>query len=241
MEEVWKPIPGYEGYEVSNMGNVRSYRIKGKQGKFSNTPRILRPAIDKKSGYYGVGLGKGVFKRVHQLVLLAFIGPRPDKLFALHNDDDKSNNKLDNLRYDTQKANIEDMVKNHNGIFPTKKYTVKQATRIYTSRDKLIEAYETSETVKEVSQKLGVKSKTVMECASRLRRLGFDVPKFAQGKPPKKDNPRAMSKIRLLQILLAWESGELDKAQVSRFLRMDIAEIRSLKEDAIRIGKELVL
>lgn len=28
MEEIWKPIPGYDGYEVSNTGKVKSYKIK---------------------------------------------------------------------------------------------------------------------------------------------------------------------------------------------------------------------
>ena len=28
MEEIWKPIPGYNGYEVSNTGKVKSYKIK---------------------------------------------------------------------------------------------------------------------------------------------------------------------------------------------------------------------
>lgn len=32
MEEIWKPI-GYEGYEVSNLGRVKSYKYDKINGK----------------------------------------------------------------------------------------------------------------------------------------------------------------------------------------------------------------
>lgn len=236
MEEVWKPIPGYGGYEVSNLGRVRSYHIKGSR-RLSSVPHVLKHTTDKRSGYQGTGLGKGNFRRIHHLVLLAFVGPCPDGLEALHNDDNKSNNRLDNLRYDTHLANMQDVVKNHNGIHPKRKHTVKQAPRIYTSRDELIEAYKTSKTVEEVSQKLGIKPKTVVECASRLRRFGFDIPKLSR--LSEKSNVKLLSRVKLLQVLLAWESGKLNEWQVSKFLRMSIAEIHSLKKDNVNIGKEL--
>jgi hypothetical protein len=49
---------------------------------------------------------------VHHLVLLAFIGPRPDGLQGLHFDDDASNNSLGNLRWGTPSANMHDCIRN---------------------------------------------------------------------------------------------------------------------------------
>jgi hypothetical protein len=49
---------------------------------------------------------------VHVLVLTAFRGPRPDGLVACHEDDVKDNNRLSNLRWDTQAANWIDMIRN---------------------------------------------------------------------------------------------------------------------------------
>jgi len=42
---------------------------------------------------------------VHGLVMLAFVGPRPDNLEVLHFDGNKLNNRLDNLRYGTSSEN----------------------------------------------------------------------------------------------------------------------------------------
>ena len=44
-EERWKAIPGHDGYEVSDFGNVRSYFVKGNYrsiGKRSPYPRLLK-------------------------------------------------------------------------------------------------------------------------------------------------------------------------------------------------------
>lgn len=45
---------------------------------------------------------------VQWLVLTAFIGPRPPKMDACHNDGDGSNNNLSNLRWDTRSGNFAD-------------------------------------------------------------------------------------------------------------------------------------
>jgi hypothetical protein len=121
-EEIWKAIPGFEGYEVSNHGRVRSYYKKTaptgqgyKPGWVIDTEpqRILRNAKTK-DGYPYVGLnipGKRRFIRVHQLVLIAFIGPCPPGMEACHNDGDTSNCFLENLRWDTVANNTLDKYK----------------------------------------------------------------------------------------------------------------------------------
>jgi len=116
--EIWKDIPGHLGYEVSNLGRVRSYRKRGNTVVLCKNPqRILMQHIDKKSksSYprYRVNLS-GKFLVVHRLVLLAFVGPCPEGMEACHNDGNPYNNRLDNLRWDTKAGNILDEVKNGN-------------------------------------------------------------------------------------------------------------------------------
>jgi hypothetical protein len=52
-----------------------------------------------------------VRKYVHQLVLEAFVGPRPDGYHACHCDGDRKNNALSNLRWDSPRENVMDKLK----------------------------------------------------------------------------------------------------------------------------------
>jgi hypothetical protein len=51
-------------------------------------------------------------RTVHQLVLEAFVGPKPEGFECCHADDDPTNNRLENLRWDTQCANAADRIRN---------------------------------------------------------------------------------------------------------------------------------
>lgn len=101
MEE-WRAIPGFDNYEASSEGRVKN----------SKTGRVLRPAIQHKAKscqYHSVSLrsnGKSYHKRVHQLVLLAFVGPCPKGMETCHADGDGLNNHVGNLRYDTHYNNM---------------------------------------------------------------------------------------------------------------------------------------
>lgn len=116
----WRAIPGFPGYEVSNEGEVRSYYHHIRRDWYiDNIPmRILRPAT-RKDGYLSVHLigddKKHYSRRIGSLVLLAFVGPRPEKLQVCHKDGNKTNNKLDNLRYDTPQSNQKDWKKHSRG------------------------------------------------------------------------------------------------------------------------------
>lgn len=112
MDETWKPVVGYENYyEVSDKGNVRSLcNNKGPR----RAPRSLK-VEQTHDGYGRVHLSKGgekVRRKVHHLVLEAFVGPRPTGLFGCHNDDNGMNNHLSNLRWGTRKSNYDDRDKN---------------------------------------------------------------------------------------------------------------------------------
>lgn len=114
-KEVWMSAAGFEGYEVSNLGRVRSYRSPNGRGPLKSEPRILKPSkwAGKKYVRYGLQAPGGVvWKRAHHLVLEAFVGPRPTGCDGLHDDDDQDNNALSNLRWGTHADNVEDKIRN---------------------------------------------------------------------------------------------------------------------------------
>lgn len=101
MQEIWKPIKGYEGlYEVSNLGRVKSFPRKGNHYK---EPTILKQS-KYKSGYMYVNLNKnrqGKKYKIHRLVAQEFI-PNPNKFPQVnHKDENKENNCVDNLEWCT--------------------------------------------------------------------------------------------------------------------------------------------
>lgn len=100
--ENWKDVPGYENYQVSDRGRI-----------LSKSYGVLKPKRNKK-GYFFIRLSKdGVkkTKRVHILVMLAFVGPRPDGFHTNHLDGDKLNNSLNNLEYCTPRENYEHAIR----------------------------------------------------------------------------------------------------------------------------------
>ena len=107
-EEIWRPIDGYEGlYEVSNTGLIRSLdRFVGNRNRIKG--KILSIKIEK-NGYCSVALFKyGKMKRylVHRLVAQEFI-PNTEGLPQVnHKDEDKTNNRVENLEWCTAKYNI---------------------------------------------------------------------------------------------------------------------------------------
>lgn len=115
-EEVWKPIPNYEGlYEVSDFGRVRSLpkSVVDPNGRIRNYPlRVLRQQATNKYGHLKVGLYKNEKCReflVHRLVLMAFVGNPSDAApECLHGDGDPTNNVLQNLRWGSSKENSMD-------------------------------------------------------------------------------------------------------------------------------------
>lgn len=97
--ELWKPIPDYDGYRVSNFGRVKSFKYK--------TPRIITPTLAS-DGYLYVHLrksGKNKGNSVHRLVALCFI-PNPEgKPQVNHIDGHPLNNHVSNLEWATNAEN----------------------------------------------------------------------------------------------------------------------------------------
>jgi hypothetical protein len=113
---VWfKPIPEFPGYGIDtdgivwcclalgykSVGYVREWR---KIGLRLNKSGKLYAALYRDNKQYNIA--------VHKLVIGTFIGPCPPGKECCHFDDDGTNNRLRNLRYDTHAGNLEDRDRN---------------------------------------------------------------------------------------------------------------------------------
>lgn len=96
MLEKWRDVDGFPGYRVSNLGRVKGPR--------KNSLKL----VDGGQGYLKVTLsnnGKHMDKRVNRLVAQAFL-PNPENLpVVMHRDNDRSNNRVDNLAWGTYSEN----------------------------------------------------------------------------------------------------------------------------------------
>lgn len=103
-------VPGYEGrYIINTDGEIYSIPRPGTKGGY------LKQSLGS-NGYPKVQLtnfdGTQTTHMVSKLVMIAFVGPRPQGLEICHNNGDRTDSRLVNLRYDTHSANCIDKV-NH--------------------------------------------------------------------------------------------------------------------------------
>lgn len=107
----WLPVLGFEDlYAVSDQGQVKSLSRPRRRAE-----RVLAQQRERLRPYWFVTLWHGKkahHRRVHNLILEAFVGPRPEGAFGLHADDDPDHNTLANLRWGTRSENTLDMVRN---------------------------------------------------------------------------------------------------------------------------------
>lgn len=138
MQEVWRPVPGWEGfYEASSMGQLRSLprSTRGKARIITSQPT--------RDGYIRVRLtapGRAICQTfLHRVIALTFIGPCPDGLVVRHGSKGVADNSASNLSYGTQLHNMHD--KKRDGTWQVadsaarRLLTSEQVTAIYLSQD----------------------------------------------------------------------------------------------------------
>ncbi len=110
--EEWRPISGFDGYEVSSLGRVRNWHRRGykRSGQSAEPSHLLAPMRNRK-GYLTVHLwaNGGKFTRfVHRLVIDAFCGPGQEGEVCRHLDGNPQNNRPENLMWGTPLENMAD-------------------------------------------------------------------------------------------------------------------------------------
>lgn len=110
--EVWVACP-VDGYEVSNYGNVRSYRVKGSLARRDH-PEPLKIIVNK-AGRSVVNLGGKVYQVSH-LVWNCFMGDLEHEQVIRHYNDNPQDNHLSNLIAGTHQDNTNDRIRNGGGL-----------------------------------------------------------------------------------------------------------------------------
>lgn len=121
MEELWKPIIGYEDYyEISNLGNVRSIdRCVEVSGDKPQKKYNLKSKEIKQNTLFGYKIcalyknGKGHNIRVHRYVAMLFCPDYFDGCEVHHIDGNRSNNIYTNLKCISK---TEHLIEHGNGL-----------------------------------------------------------------------------------------------------------------------------
>lgn len=115
MEEIWKPVPSYHGVFASNLGRIifparvatmpnggtREYRPEPTFG------HIRRASSKARHVYMGTHNKFYGNIKIHRAVCEAFHGEKPfPKAVVIHLDEDATNNRAENLKWGTQKENL---------------------------------------------------------------------------------------------------------------------------------------
>ena len=156
--EEWKKIEDFPRYEVSSKGRVKSYTNPHK-------PKILRPHMTK-SGYLLVHLAKGEewgsnqteCVRVHKLVADAFIPNPENKCHIRHINQDRTDNRVENLRWITPEESANDPISKANRMaaIPQRVEKTSRPVLVYDEELNLLSAFtSTAETARQLNLSQG--------------------------------------------------------------------------------------
>lgn len=113
-QEQWRDVIGAVGIlQVSDLGRIKRIGRFGYKGERQRGPRSYLGRVSvPKPPKNNVWVGNRGAMDVAVLVLEAFVGPCPEGMECCHYDDDRSNNRLNNLRWDTHANNVRDGYRN---------------------------------------------------------------------------------------------------------------------------------
>lgn len=171
----YRIIEGFPNYRVGDDGSVWSkVRLRVTKGTIQDGWRLRKPGKHK-SGHLRVTLFPGrVEKKVHHLVLEAFVGPCPTGMEGCHFPDrDPSNNNLTNLRWGTRSDNCRDAVIHGTflgGVNGTKPLGEKHPLAKLTDQDvRAIRAgYKNGDSKEGLARRFGISAKNVRLIVTRM-------------------------------------------------------------------------
>lgn len=121
---IYRLVQGFSGYRAGDDGSVWSCRKNTQKAEVVDGWHQVKGKIAKKDGYRYVSLcglgksagwsGKSWWFRVNVLILRVFRGPPPKGMkypTAAHENGNRRDNRLSNLRWKTLKDNIADKVR----------------------------------------------------------------------------------------------------------------------------------
>jgi len=115
MDEIWRPVPSLEGVTASNIGRIKlpdrtapmphgGIREYHPKPTFGAVTRASKTARHSYRGIYSKFHGN---IKIHKAVCEAFHGPKPfEKAVVIHLDENAHNNRPENLKWGTQKENL---------------------------------------------------------------------------------------------------------------------------------------
>jgi hypothetical protein len=109
MGEIWRDVPSVPGILVSSEGRVMHAPHREAMPKGGTRPYGGEPwfGVWNKQDARFIIVVRGVTYKVHRLVAEAFHGPPPfDGAVAMHIDENAANNRAENIRWGTQKENL---------------------------------------------------------------------------------------------------------------------------------------
>ena len=168
-DEEWRPIEGFPRYEISNKGRVKSFTNPKK-------PKILRPH-QLKNGYLMVHLAKGEewgsneteCVRIHKLVADAFIPNPENKCHVRHINQNRTDNRVENLKWVTrEESNADPITKaNRMAAIPQRVEKTSKPTLVYDEDLTLLSAFTSTA---EAARQLGLSQGNIVNvCSGSLK------------------------------------------------------------------------
>lgn len=182
MKEIWKSVPDFDWYEVSNLGNVRSVDrefVNSIGRKCFLKGCNIKPTISK--GYYRLGISKNGVKKmvnVHRLVALAFIPTKDISLTINHINGNKLDNRVENLEWCTNRENLKHAYLNNiNGYVEKSNEKIRKINEV--NSYKRVEVISPNgkifnfNSTKEASEYFGIKLSTISDALAKNQNRAF--------------------------------------------------------------------